>query len=58
MNEDYLQLLFSAYGDEVGNNYDAFSSAMQNEDYQKMLFDAHKGDVGGDWLQFQKAIGT
>ena len=58
MNEEYLQLLFSAYGDEVGDDYDAFSSAMQNEDYQKMLFNAHKGDVGGDWLEFQKAIGT
>ena len=57
MNEDYLQLLFSAYGDEVGNDYDAFKTAMSNEDYSRMLFETHSEELGDDYAEFNKAVG-
>ena len=57
MNEEYLELLFSAYGNEVGDDYDAFKTAMSNEDYSRMLFETHSEELGDDYAEFNKAVG-
>ena len=44
MNEDYINVLYSDFADDIGGDLEAFKSAMSDVNYAKQFYADHAAD--------------